>query len=79
MLGPILDQIGDEYEGKVKICKVNVDENREYAEKLSVMGIPAVFFVKNGEVVEKFVGVKPKQDIIPLVEKVIALDTGASA
>jgi thioredoxin 1 len=61
MVGPIIDQISEEYEGKVVVGKVDVDANQEFAAKYGVRNIPTVLVFHNGEVVGKQVGVAPKQ------------------
>ncbi len=61
MMAPIIDQLATEYEGKVKIGKVNTDENRSIASKYNIMSIPTIIFIKDGEVVETTVGALPKQ------------------
>ena len=63
MLGPIVEQISEEGED-VKVCKVDVDENGDLAEKYSVMSIPCVFLFKNGEVAGKSVGALPKDQLL---------------
>lgn len=60
MVAPIMDQLTTEYEGKATIAKVDVDANQEFAAKYGVRNIPTVLVFKNGEVVEKQVGVAPK-------------------
>lgn len=60
MLGPVISQIADEYEGKVKVGKVNVDEEEELAAKYGIQSIPTVLLFKGGEVVEQSLGFKPK-------------------
>jgi thioredoxin 1 len=60
MVAPIMDQLTQEYEGKAVIAKVDVDANQEFAAKYGVRNIPTVLVFKNGEVVEKQVGVAPK-------------------
>jgi len=60
MVAPIMDQLTSEYEGKATIAKVDVDANQEFAAKYGVRNIPTVLVFKNGEVVEKQVGVAPK-------------------
>jgi thioredoxin 1 len=60
MLSPTIDQLAEEYAGKLKVGKLNVDENKEISSKYSVMSIPTVLVFVNGEVVEQFVGVQPK-------------------
>ncbi|MDP3313294.1 thioredoxin [Lutibacter sp.] len=60
MVAPIMDQLTAEYEGRASIVKVDVDANQEFAAKYGVRNIPTVLVFKNGEVVEKQVGVAPK-------------------
>ncbi len=60
MVAPIMDQLTTEYDGKAVIAKVDVDANQEFAAKYGVRNIPTVLVFKNGEVVEKQVGVAPK-------------------
>ena len=65
MLSPIIDEIADEHSDsdKVNIGKVNVDENSDLAVKYGIRGIPSILFIKDGNVVDKFVGVKTKDEI----------------
>ena len=60
MLGPIIEEIATEYEGRVVVGKVDVDSNQEYAAKYGVRNIPTVLVFQNGEVVGRQVGVAPK-------------------
>ncbi len=60
MVGPIVDEISKDYEGKAIIAKVNVDENPDVSMKYGIRNIPTILFLKNGEVVDKSVGVVPK-------------------
>jgi thioredoxin 1 len=59
-LGPTIDALSKEYEGKVNVGKVNVDENPQLSINYGVTSIPAVLFIKNGQVVDKQVGAAPK-------------------
>ncbi len=59
-IGPALEELAAEYEGRVKIVKVNVDENPVSPAQLGVRGIPALFMFKNGEVVSNKIGAAPK-------------------
>jgi len=59
MAAPVLERIAGQYEGRLKICKVNVDEEREVASKHRIMSIPTMFLFKDGEVVDQIVGVTP--------------------
>jgi thioredoxin 1 len=60
MIGPALEEIAKEMEGKVKIVKVNVDENPQSPAQMGVRGIPALFMFKDGEVVSNKIGAAPK-------------------
>jgi thioredoxin 1 len=59
MAGPVLDKIAEEYEGKVKVCKVNVEDQRQVAIDNGIMSIPTLNFYKNGELVDQMTGVTP--------------------
>jgi thioredoxin 1 len=59
-IGPALEELSAEYDGKIKIVKINVDENPDSPAMLGVRGIPALFMFKNGEVVSNKVGAAPK-------------------
>ena len=61
MVGPIIDEISTDYEGKAVIGKVDVDANQEFAAKYGVRNIPTVLLFKNGELIDRKVGVSPKQ------------------
>ena len=69
MVAPIVDEIALEYEGKVKVCKVNVDEAPITASRYGVMSIPTLAVIKNGKVEESTTGVMPKNDIEKLLKK----------
>jgi thioredoxin 1 len=60
MIGPALEELSAEYAGRVKIVKVNVDENPSSPAQMGVRGIPALFLFKNGQVVSNKVGAAPK-------------------
>ena len=60
MVGPIIDELSQEYEGKAVVGKVDVDANQEFAAKYGVRNIPTVLLFKNGELVNRQVGVAPK-------------------
>ena len=63
LIGPIIDDLALQYEGKATIGKVNVDENPEISTKYSIRSIPTILIIKNGEVVDKQVGVTTKANL----------------
>ena len=67
-LGPVIEEIANEYEGKAKVGKVNVDEERSTAERYMVMSIPTVLVIKNGELVDTLVGLRPKEDYLDALD-----------
>ncbi len=67
MLGPVISELAEELDGKVKVGKVNVDEQPELASEFGVSGIPMVVVMKDGEVVNKSVGYRPKADLLELL------------
>lgn len=68
MLAPIVAQIAEEQEGKVKVGKINVDEQQELAAQYRVMSIPTLIVFKGGEAVAQSVGVQPKEQIEGLIQ-----------
>jgi len=68
MITPIIDELADKYEGEVVIGKVNVDDNPQVASKYSIRSIPTILLIKNGEVVDKHVGVISKQALADKIE-----------
>ena len=71
MVGPIIDEISTEYEGKAIIGKVDVDNNQAIAAKFGVRNIPTVAFIKNGEVVDKSVGAVPKAQLTEKLDAIL--------
>jgi len=61
MVSPMVEEFSNEYEGKIKVGKLNVDENSSIAGKYRIMGIPTILFFKNGNVVDQVVGAVPKK------------------
>lgn len=68
-LGPVIDQIANEYGDKIKVAKFNVDENQQKAVEFGISGIPAVFVFVNGEAKERLVGLQPKNQIESAIGK----------
>lgn len=60
---PVIEELASEYEGKVKIVKINVDESTDVPSKFNVMSIPTFIMFKDGEAVETFVGMKSKEEM----------------
>lgn len=60
MIGPVVEELATEFEGRANIGKVNVDENPEISQRFGIRSIPTLLFLKNGEVVDKQIGVVPK-------------------
>ena len=68
MLSPIIDEVGAHFGESVLVGKLDADANGDLVKELGIRNIPTVLIYKNGEVVDRFVGVKPKGDIIKMVE-----------
>ena len=71
MVGPIIDEIGEEYKDKVVVGKLDVDNNDETTAKYGIRNIPTVLFLKNGEVVDKVVGAGPKTMFTDKIDKLL--------
>ena len=70
-VGPILEDLAEQYAGKIKVVKVNVDENQQVAGSMGIRSIPTVVLYNGGAVVETMVGLRPKEQFVSLVEKVL--------
>lgn len=68
MLSPIIEEVAKETEGKVKVCKVNVDEERELAGAFSIASIPTLVVMKEGKVVNSAVGYRNKEQVLALLK-----------
>ena len=71
MMAPVLEEISKEYEGKIKVGKLNVDENSAVAGEYRIMGIPTLLFFRGGKVVDKVVGVVPKKALQDKIETIL--------
>ncbi len=71
MVGPIIDELSDEYEGKAVVGKVDIDSNQQYAAQFGVRNIPTVLVFKNGELVDRKVGVSSKNDYAQALDNLI--------
>ena len=70
-LGPVLDEVASELDGKAKVVKVNVDENGDLAQQFGIRGIPTMIFFKDGEAAKTLVGVQPKEEIKKTLEELV--------
>ena len=71
MVGPIIDELSEEYEGKAIVGKVDIDSNQQYAAQFGVRNIPTVLVFKNGELVDRKVGVSSKNDYAQALDSLI--------
>ncbi|MBX5465461.1 MAG: thioredoxin [Clostridia bacterium] len=71
MLAPIVEQLAEEYEGRLKVARLDVDANPELATEFGVMSIPTLMIFKRGEPVERLVGYRPKDQLKRAIDKVL--------
>jgi len=71
MIAPVLEEIAQEYEGKAKIVKINVDDNQNSAAQFGVRSIPTLILFKNGNEVEKIIGVQGKDKLTALIDSAL--------
>lgn len=67
-IGPVVEELAKEYEGVVKVGKLNVDHNPQVSLNYGITSIPAILFIKNGQVVDKLVGAQPKANFVKKIE-----------
>lgn len=72
MIAPVLDELATEYQGKVKIVKVNIDDHQGLATQFGVRAIPTLLVIKNGQVIEQMVGAKSKRDLKASLDRATA-------
>jgi thioredoxin 1 len=70
-LGPIIDELGDEYKDKVKIAKMDVDQNQDVASQFGVMSLPTVLLFKDGNPIKSMVGMQPKEKYTTELDQLI--------
>ena len=71
MLAPTIEEIANEMEGKVKVCKMNVDENVQYPQQYGIMSIPTVMLFKDGQAVETMIGLQPKEAYLSKINEIL--------
>ncbi len=71
MVGPVIDELANEYAGKVKIAKINVDDNREVPARFGIRNIPTMILFKDGQPVQTIVGARPKEDLAKELDKLL--------
>ncbi len=71
-LAPTIEELAQEYAGRAKVCKLNVDQNPAIAEKYGIRGIPTLILFSSGQVGEQIVGVQPKEKIKAMIDKNLA-------
>lgn len=72
MLAPTIDELADEYQGRLKVGKVDTDSNRQVSMKFGISAIPTVVIIKGGELEKKFVGMQQKADLKSAIDEVLA-------
>jgi thioredoxin 1 len=70
-IAPVLEELAEEYKGRLTVAKVNVDENRKLAGNHGVMSIPTMILFKNGKVMDKLIGLVPKERLKELMDKAL--------
>ena len=70
-IAPVLEEIAEEYKGKIKVGKVDVDKNQNTSIKYGVRGIPTLLLMKDGEVVNQLVGAVPKSNITDMINEIV--------
>lgn len=71
MIAPIIEELAAQYEGKVKVGKLDVDENQQTAINYGVRSIPTVLFMKDGKVVDQIIGAQQKKNFVEKIEKML--------
>lgn len=72
MVGPIVEELAQEYNGKLKVMKLNTDEAPEVAGRYQIMSIPTILFFKEGQLVEKIVGARPKHQFKQVIDSLLS-------
>ena len=70
-IAPVIEQLADEFQGRLKVVKINVDDNKEAAMRYNVRGIPNLMLFKNGDAVDQIVGAVAKQELVNAINKLV--------
>jgi thioredoxin 1 len=73
MVAPVVEELADEYTGRLKVAKLNTDENPDVASQYHIMGIPTLLFFKDGKPVDKIVGAAPKKQFKDKIESLLSV------
>jgi len=73
MMGPIIEEVAKEFEGKIKVYKVNVDENSKTASDYEILSIPTLKFFKDGKIVDEMTGLKPKDMLVEKINNLLGV------
>jgi thioredoxin 1 len=71
MVAPVIDKLAGKYNGKVKFCRLNIDDNPQTAARYRIMSIPTLMFFKNGRVVDTVIGAVPERALQPKIEALL--------
>lgn len=71
MIAPIVEQLAEEYDGKAKIAKIDVDSETNLASKFRIMSIPTLMIFKDGEIVDQVLGIRPKGDLVKMLDRAL--------
>jgi thioredoxin 1 len=71
MVGPVLEEIANEYEGRITIGKIDIDENNDLTTQYGIRSVPTILFMKNGQVMDKLVGAAPKATFVNKIEQLL--------
>lgn len=72
MIAPVIEELAQEYNGRLKVCKLNTDNNPDISSKFQIMGIPSLLFFKDGEVIDKVVGAASKKQFKEKIDLVLS-------
>lgn len=70
-MAPIVEEIAENFAGRIKVVKLNVDQNGGVTERYGVMSIPTLLFFKHGQVVERLIGLRPKEEVVEIIQRLL--------